>query len=774
MLSPLMQRFACSLVALLVLMSCPRVEAQAAPVSAGTPAAGTPETLALTVSGGASLGSYEAGFLYYMIRTMQANPGAFDLRVATGASAGSTNAVLASLASCLPPEDDPFESPFFRVWGRVTFSELFRPEDTEALGALSRAPLIAIADDIGAIWEAGLPSSCDVLLGISVTRVEAYSVNLEDETVHMPRTEEKFALRIRGRGMGRTPDLSNYVDIERGAPTARLPVDGDREGEYEYLRDLVMASSAFPLVFPPQRLRYCVDDPRDADVPPCTPENARDEMFIDGGIFDNQPLNLAAQLSIRGFRESTTPGRGHDLLDVPDVRRRELPTNTFFLFVDPGAPAYPSIAANSEEEEEPAALDFLLEVAGNFVASARAKELRSIIDTHPEIRDRIRLSRSYYPPISSPLGSFFGLFDRQLAAYDFVMGMYDARRLLVEEVIPSFLRRRGLPPEAVRWPEPEAPTGAWQQLSCMRGVFDDDEARLPHCVGLSPRSFLAILQTTLDRLFAHCRAVSANGPIATAHAQCWRAQLGEAPPRVPGMGEDLEGWLPRGDDSDLRYTVRRLAENGFVFRDLGLGPDDGDRAILRIRQELGLLAREFRAAQPRYEELVAAASEYALNELHYVPPRHIVSLDVVPNIELGYSFGEPYGRASWLRFTVALGFSGLMTVLSSSENHFGLHPSLGVEFEPVRMNGSIFRMRFGLRGGYAFNTTDDFGRGVCLPRDQHDLRCSRPFANLNVIFTFVDIVRVVLGVAYAPPFQEQTEGAWVFTPAIGLQWRSSQ
>ncbi|MFL5450947.1 MAG: patatin-like phospholipase family protein, partial [Myxococcales bacterium] len=54
----------------------------------------------ITISGGVSLGSYEAGLVYYLVETMRLNPAAATPRVVTGASAGSVNGFMTILQSC--------------------------------------------------------------------------------------------------------------------------------------------------------------------------------------------------------------------------------------------------------------------------------------------------------------------------------------------------------------------------------------------------------------------------------------------------------------------------------------------------------------------------------------------------------------------------------------------------------------------------------------------------------------------------------------------------
>jgi hypothetical protein len=217
-----------------------------------------------------------------------------------------------------------------------------------------------------------------------------------------------------------------------------------------------------------------------------------------------------------------------------------------------------------------------------------------------------------------------------------------------------------------------------------------------------------------------------------------------------------------------------LAANGFVFRDLGLAADESDRAMLRIREELGRLAQAFQRAQPHHRTLIAALEEVALNELLYRPPRHIVSLEFAPHLGLGYSFALPYSHIPFLRLTLGLSIRGVSTLFSSADNEFGVAPTLGLEFEPVRLSGSVVRGRLGLRAGYGWNTEDGFGDRPCSERDQAQLHCSRMFVDSYGLITLVDIVRAAVGVTYAPPAGRFSTGEFGFWASVGLQWRSSR
>src|SRR5436305_11102764 len=70
----------------------------------------------ITISGGVSLGSYEAGLVYYMVEVMRLNASAATPRMVTGASAGSVNGFMTILQSCGAAIPDPEASLFWNAW----------------------------------------------------------------------------------------------------------------------------------------------------------------------------------------------------------------------------------------------------------------------------------------------------------------------------------------------------------------------------------------------------------------------------------------------------------------------------------------------------------------------------------------------------------------------------------------------------------------------------------------------------------------------------------
>src|SRR5437867_6883462 len=79
--------------------------------------------LALTISGGVSLGSYEAGLTWAIVRYLRASDRVTDLVAVTGASAGAINALMAAVMWCEEPSETHDEHPdsnlFHDLWSSV-------------------------------------------------------------------------------------------------------------------------------------------------------------------------------------------------------------------------------------------------------------------------------------------------------------------------------------------------------------------------------------------------------------------------------------------------------------------------------------------------------------------------------------------------------------------------------------------------------------------------------------------------------------------------------
>ncbi|RKG78775.1 patatin-like phospholipase family protein [Corallococcus exercitus] len=726
----------------------------------------TPKAVSLTVSGGVSLGTYEAGFLYYSGTSSQGER-AVDLRLVTGASAGSLNALLAVMATCGVDAPTPGQSLFWDIWVPIGFNDLFVPSSTTPLGVFSREALERRAGHIEQAWNRGLESSCDVVLGVSTTRLSPRALQAANGRLDLPRLEEKFAIRIQGRGPGRPPRATNYTTREGRRLELMLETDEQGEIPFANLRELLLASMSFPIAFPPQPLRTCAPT---ASTKPgvCLPADARRELFIDGGVFDNTPLRLAVGLARDGLRETADGKLAWRPVPQPDVRTT--PPGIAFAFIDPDATEYP-VAPPAQADASPTSLPATLAgLLATFVDTARSKELAMLLEEEPEIAQRLTLPRRHFPAAGAPLFAFLGFFETSFRVFDFYLGMYDARRMMDDAFREG--RTQAEKPRATAMDG----LGGWQPFACMSAVYDASPGAEELCQGEALADFRALLQMSLDQLYDACSkpAVKANAG-AWRNTHCDRALAGQPPPRVPGLqpGEWPE-WKQGEKESELAYSMRLLGAYGFGFRDLGVPKGRGDLAVLRIRHSLGAAAHRLAEVQPASDKpTVRFASKLAVDSISYEPQRLSLHVTMGPTeSEVGLSVGaSETPLSSGLRFAGALGFRGLEDVLSSgsSSDPFGVALTGGLEFQPRSEQTFLSQSRLALRAGWLFSANDDYGTNLCTDGGaSHVTACSRPVVQALVGITFLEFLRAqVVGEWF--PGSSSRKTLWSVAPGIGLE-----
>jgi hypothetical protein len=97
-----------------------------------------------------------------------------------------------------------------------------------------------------------------------------------------------------------------------------------------------------------------------------------------------------------------------------------------FLFIDPDTAAYPLPPESAAVPNLPL-IPQIRSFLSNFIATARSKELYTLIQERPDID--IVLSQRYFPTASGHLANFFGFFEESFRHFDFYLGMYDAHRM---------------------------------------------------------------------------------------------------------------------------------------------------------------------------------------------------------------------------------------------------------------------------------------------------------------------------------------------------------
>ncbi len=723
--------------------------------------------LSITVSGGVSLGAYEAGYLYYFSETLKRNRDKYQLHVVTGASAGSLNALLTALAVCSEPEQDPTQTLLFRSWVGVGLKQLFVPSETQPTALFSRQAMTPTIDEIGKRWQRGLPEWCDFVFGAAVTRLVPKQLEVSQGVLALPRLEEKFLLRIRGEGAGKPPRVDHYINPEFPLGDPLLPIDGSGKGSFEPIGDLLFASSAFPFAFAPVKLRYCDHKGQAGALARCTPEETTQALFIDGGVFDNQPMRLAARAITNGL-EHQKDGTWK-FMEVPNRDKSVIPDNMQFWFIDPHVTAYPPIKSSSAD---PTASYWALGQAfiSAYIQTAETKTLYGLFERHPQLLHQVAVGMSFFPTTSSLLAAFFGFFDANLRVFDFYLGMHDAHRLMESETsgFPQLGRGLALPEDFAPRDSNGVIDPAWQPFQCMHAVLDEGDDASSACDGADLEDFRILMQVTLDRLYAHCRELPESGIATTSHELCRKAMKGEDPPRVPGLRPRTTTWKRHAGEGDLDYTLRLLGEERFLFDELGLKRKDARHARRQVRAELAKLVDRFTSVQPEAAALLKLAAGPLLNTITYQPPEHIIHATLGPSIEVGWSTTQPASDWAWFRFSAALTFDGLSSLTSSSTPYFAMAPHAGVEFEPLQLSSSALQWRFGLRAGWLFSTGDGFLSRACDVAGVQP--CSRLSTATYLAVSLFERLRLQLTVQYLPPIRSGEVHLWAIIPSAGVQF----
>lgn len=668
--------------------------------------AAAPPPLALTISGGATLGVHEAGYLYVLTEALARLPDGPELVLATGASAGSGNTLVAALGACGPPRDTPEADLGWQTWVGNGFADILDPALDSPVSLFSQQAMFDQVATLQALWARGLSADCDVTVAIPVTRLHAAMVPV-DAGLRLPRQTLRFVVRIEGLGPGRPPRLSTV----RGPASHQLPLTGDSTADLALLWDVVVASAAFPGAFAPVELGFCRPD-----APTCTvPDHTA--LFVDGGVFDNVPLRMAHRLTA----------------DRPNVRH---------LYLDPAIRSYPEAAPDPPGREALDLDSYLSAFAGGFVAQARSNELYALAEHDPEVFARVMVSTARLPQAGAHLENFLGLFEESFRRFDYALGMADAWMELPATTGVATAQDDLAPLLA---------TPAWSDARCIHGWLVGDAAEKTACTTETDPDFRALLAVAIGRAWTDCARLPPDHPATRDHAVCRAAAAGQAPPSlVPGL-EHPTDLLVRPDEDALAHAFRVLAAAGFAYHDLGLPPDQAHRAPGEMADQLsvaidGLARSQTSVARSR---LVATGGRQVLAAVLDAPTdprRFYVASGTVG--EVGGSV-QPLPGAAWLRLHAALQGDGLVSLLTRDSEEFSLSPSAGVELDPSPRSTGPATPVLGVRASRQLGAPDAYGAGACPPTLDPRL-CSQGVLQGYGAVTFLRAIRSQVGVDVHP------------------------
>ena len=350
----------------------------------------------LIISGGVSLGAYEAGYNWAVIKmlTKVKNNSELvepNLKSVAGASAGSINALLSAMYWCqkdtVPLHNSIDDNLFHETWVNLGIEDLvIRGEDpTNKSSLFTRRGLEKKGEKIiDHLKKPIFKKGCEVPLGVAVTKVKpiiekVHGIKIKNQNFSVPLN---FKV-LNGKGIVENKILAPSGDFYLSIPN----IEKDRHK----LVNLLFASGAFPGAFQQVKLDYEYKGIKHSNY------------FIDGGLYDNVPLDLAIALN----KDAST-----------------------FFFMDPSNMRKEKEVDDIDEKEE-MPLGFigtnLLPVFSSFDIMQSMKLYEAINQNfRGDSNKSLVLSSRFHPLTGKYLGHFGAFLDENFRSYDYYVGVYDA------------------------------------------------------------------------------------------------------------------------------------------------------------------------------------------------------------------------------------------------------------------------------------------------------------------------------------------------------------
>ena len=415
--------------------------------------------LSFAISGGISLGSYEAGLNWAIVKyskMVRRKPAlSLDnkppkLMAVTGASAGGINALVTAISWCLDesrynqqyPQENPlpFDSIgrnlFNDIWMDVGFDSLLPVDSQKYLkddALFTRNAFTTVIKNIKKILNRDVfLNGCVVPVAVTTTRTRPVIQEIIDGIeVENQRFVAPFILATANDGSHRLTILP-YVqdkntlgdkDDKKFGNVLHLPYASNKQKtlKIQDVINTVLASSAFPVAFGRQSLDYClhnenITDKTKINFSELCPAGSSllQDKFVDGGVFDNVPLGLAKLLA--GDNGKSKNIYNYIYLD-PSSRRLGLHEKRR------------NIAENKNNKNAAYGLSNQLGFLGGAIATAESYELYNVLRSGDWEADQPRkiILSSRYPAITGMyLGHFGAFLDDGFRRYDYYAGVYDA------------------------------------------------------------------------------------------------------------------------------------------------------------------------------------------------------------------------------------------------------------------------------------------------------------------------------------------------------------
>lgn len=395
-----------------------------------------PRDVYMVLAGGASLGSYEAGYVATAVQFLREHMDTYHLRGISGTSAGGINAFAGALEYCREiPDHTPSsrtepDSVPYQTWMPIGWPMIYDENKVTRAAIFHTDDLIKHGVKLLASSTLSFRKNCRIPIRVAVTRESEDPMGSSPEqTLQMIEyigVEMRTGANARPQYYPLPPRAIQppHHVTPWGTPNKALPL--------EDVMRMITASAAFPMGFAPVTMK--VNTERH------TPSGANivtvNRTYYDGGIFENIPVQSI-------FPEIETTQPASPLVMIVDLQNPRVPDTV------------PKIGTDNDN------------MGGMTQKWMRYARSRAYAEASSFLRDRdIETWRAQqrYPVAGSFLGSFADFLDLSFRKTDYLLGVYDARQDLQHNT--------GLPADKL----PASGT----QAQCLEQLLHDHTA--PSCV----------------------------------------------------------------------------------------------------------------------------------------------------------------------------------------------------------------------------------------------------------------------------------------------------
>jgi len=396
------------------------------------------------IKGGVSLGSYESGVNWALLRTIEESDQSY-LKSFSGASAGSLNSVLSVVDYCTASEGNEnqlIDNIMRKSWD-VGLPEMLKHDLKEKaeVSLLTRKP---IRDEAIKLIKDRLKlksKPCEFVISMSVTMMKPHLHELKKTGETIPF--QRFVVPIKVDGTSGQVKFYNYTpseflmsdkpfDVVPG-PYLKLaqktPNDQSEEISFDKIVKLAFASSAFPVAFQPIPLHYCFANELKSNEL-CTHSRSRVALFSDGGMFDNSPVGVGLDLIRDEFDAKEKLSIKGNKVEHPYRRLIFINPDHYRAFNKP-IETNPNNVQNEAPNAYPGLVDYGSYLFKSFdTATAEIyKDALIAFERERAMNAKLFITTRHHNLLADFHAHFGALYSPDFRMHDYLVGVYDGKYL---------------------------------------------------------------------------------------------------------------------------------------------------------------------------------------------------------------------------------------------------------------------------------------------------------------------------------------------------------